>query len=206
MVGTFTAFLLVYVVVIVTPGPDTVLTVRNALVGGRRGGVFTAGGIVSGQAIWAFLTSFGVVTLLGASQPAFLAVRMAGAAYLVYLGCHALVRALRGQSAASLAAHARSRRKTAAAAYRQGLLSNLGNPKMAVFFISLLPQFTHGPAVSLLLGLVFCALTFIWLTGYAIVVAKAGDFFWQPRIRRLADGLTGLVLVGLGLRLASEHR
>ena len=206
VLGTLTAFLLVSVVVIVTPGPDTALTVRNALVGGRRGGVFTAGGVASGQTVWAFLASIGVVALLGASQPVFLLVRVLGAAYLACLGCGALLRALRRQPPVLVDSRAARGPITAAGAYGQGLLSNLGNPKMAVFFVSLLPQFTHGPAASLLLGLVFCALTFVWLTAYAIAAARAGDFLRHGRIRRLVDGLTGLVLVGLGLRLASGHR
>ena len=95
-------------------------------------------------------------------------------------------------------------------ALRQGLLSNLGNPKMAVFFTSLLPQFAPGGpgsfAVLLGLGLLFCSLTLAWLAGYAIVVGKAGDFMRRPKVRRAFDGLMGFVLVAFGLRLAAEHR
>ena len=90
---------------------------------------------------------------------------------------------------------------------RQGLVSNLGNPKMAVFFTSLLPQFTTSPSFGslLALGLVFCSLTLVWLTAYAFAVAKAGDFLRRSRVRRALDALTGAVLVALGLRLAAEH-
>ena len=81
---------------------------------------------------------------------------------------------------------------------------------MAVFFTSLLPQFTSGGRGSfialLLLGLVFCLMTLVWLTGYAVAVARAGDVLRRPRIRRTLDGLTGAVLIGLGLRVAAEHR
>jgi threonine/homoserine/homoserine lactone efflux protein len=89
---------------------------------------------------------------------------------------------------------------------RQGLLSNLANPKMAVFFSSLLPQFADSFAGLLSLGLVFCALTMVWLTGYATLVARAGDVLRRPRVRRTLDALTGTVLVGLGLRLATTAR
>jgi threonine/homoserine/homoserine lactone efflux protein len=86
------------------------------------------------------------------------------------------------------------------------VLSNLGNPKMAIFFTSLLPQF-GGSFVSLLaLGLVFCVLTLTWLTAYAVGVARAGDLLRRPRIRRTLDAVTGTVLVALGLRLAAERR
>lgn len=103
-----------------------------------------------------------------------------------------------------------ARRTAPSLAYRQGVISNLGNPKIAVFFTSLLPQFTpQGDAsfITLLpLGLVFCALTLAWLTGYAITVARAGDVLRRPRIRRTLDGIMGAVLVALGLRLATAQR
>jgi threonine/homoserine/homoserine lactone efflux protein len=95
------------------------------------------------------------------------------------------------------------------AAFRHGLLSNLGNPKMAVFFTSLLPQFASpaGPTfvALLLLGLVFCSMTLAWLTGYAVVVAKAGDWLRQPNVSRVLEGVNGTALVALGLRLAVER-
>jgi threonine/homoserine/homoserine lactone efflux protein len=209
--GDFMGFLGISVLVIVTPGQDTALTVRNALLGHRRCGVVTALGVVTGQAAWALATGAGIAALLVASEPAFVALKLAGAAYLVVLGTQALSGALRSDGPRRAAIDEGSaRRLTPLVAYRQGVISNLGNPKMAVFFMSLLPQFTsRGDAsvfVLLVLGLVFCVLTLIWLTGYAIVVAKAGDVLRRPRIRRVLDGLTGAVLLGLGLRLASEQR
>ena len=206
MVANFGAFLAVAVVVIVTPGPDTALTIRNALVGGRRGGILTAAGVVTGLATWALAASTGVAALLQASAPAFLALKLAGAAYLAYLGAHSLVRAVRRRAHADLP----GRLPTAApAAYRQGLLSNLGNPKIAVFFVSLLPQFTPRGQASfaalLGLGLVFSAMTFVWLTGYAVLVARAKAFFRRGAVGRLLDGLTGVVLIALGVRIATER-
>jgi threonine/homoserine/homoserine lactone efflux protein len=92
-------------------------------------------------------------------------------------------------------------------AFRQGLLSNLGNPKMAVFFTSLLPQFGGESFGTLLgLGLVFCAMTFVWLSAYAAAVARAGDVLRRPAIKRVLDAVVGVVLVSLGLRLATERR
>src|SRR5919204_249108 len=88
---------------------------------------------------------------------------------------------------------------------RQGVVSNLGNPKMAIFFTSLLPQFASSFAALLALGLVFATMTLTWLTGYAIVVSKAGDVLRRSRIRRALDTVTGAVLVALGLRLAAER-
>src|ERR687885_774489 len=92
------AFVAVSAVVIVTPGQDTALTIRNPLVAGRRGGLLTAAGVSTGQALWALATAAGVAALLRASEPAFVAVRIAGGAYLVYLGAQAIVAALRGRA------------------------------------------------------------------------------------------------------------
>jgi threonine/homoserine/homoserine lactone efflux protein len=199
------AFLGVSIVVIVVPGQDTALTIRNTLVGGRRSGALTAVGVSAGQACWTLAASAGVVALLRASEPAFLALRLAGAAYLVILGMQALAAALRGRLDAGLLAGSGARGLTPRAAFRQGLLSNLGNPKMAVFFTSLLPQFGSSFAWLAALGLVFCTLTVVWLSAYAVVVARAGDFLRRARVRRWIEGLTGAVLVTLGLRLAAER-
>jgi threonine/homoserine/homoserine lactone efflux protein len=200
LVAHLLAFLGVSALVIVTPGQDTALTIRNALGGGRRGGVLTAIGVSSGQAVWALAAAAGVTALLRASEPAFLAVRLAGAAYLVYLGAQALRSALRHRPVEHLTAA----RRTGFSPLRQGLVSNLGNPKMAVFFTSLLPQFGSTFPALLALGLVFCTLTLLWLSCYAAAVAKAGDILRRSRVRRALDGLTGAVLVALGVRLATE--
>ena len=195
------AFLAVALVVIVTPGQDTALTVRNALAGGLRAGVRTATGVVCGQMVWALAASAGVAALLVAPEPAFVALKLAGAAYLIYLGGEALLAAVRGRVDVGPSARAAGGREL-----RQGLLSNLGNPKMAVFFSSLLPQFGDSFPALLGLGLLFCALTLTWLCAYALAVARAGDVLRRPRIRRTIDGLTGTALVALGLRLATADR
>jgi threonine/homoserine/homoserine lactone efflux protein len=123
-------FLSISLLVIVTPGPDTALTVRNALLGGRRGGIFTALGVVLGQAIWALATAAGIAALLAASEPAFVAVKLVGAAYLVFLGAQALVGALRGRALADGTPRPLgSPRVTPATALRQGLISNLTQPQ-----------------------------------------------------------------------------
>ena len=209
MVEHLPAFFLVSALVIVTPGQDTALTIRNTLVGGRGGGVGTALGVATGQAVWALATAVGLSALLAASHPVFVALRIAGAAYLVWLGLHALRDAFRPQELAPGDALTQSARLPPARAFRQGLLSNLGNPKMIVFFTSLLPQFVtagSGFAPLLLLGLTFCALTFAWLTFYAIAVAKARRWLLRSRVRRALDAATGTVLVALGLRLGASAR
>ncbi len=199
------AFLAVAAVVIVTPGQDTVLTIRNTLAGARRAGVATAAGVSAGQAVWTLATSLGLAALVAASEPVFRTVKLAGAAYLVVLGLQSLRDALRSRTHASQDRAAP--RVGASRAFRQGLLSNLGNPKMAVFFTSLLPQFGGESFAALLaLGLVFCSMTFVWLSAYAAVVSRAGDVLRRSAVRRALDAVVGSVLVGLGLRLATERR
>jgi threonine/homoserine/homoserine lactone efflux protein len=194
------AFLAVSALVIVTPGQDTALTIRNTLARGRRGGVHTAAGVALGQLVWALAASAGLVALLHAWEPAFVALRIAGAAYLLYLGLAALRSAFMRER--SVVPEQRLRTPSLV----QGLLSNLGNPKMAVFFTSLLPQFApHGSFVALFaLGAVFCALTLTWLSGYALAVWRASELLRRSRVWRAVEALTGVALVALGLRVAAE--
>jgi threonine/homoserine/homoserine lactone efflux protein len=209
--GGLLAFVGVAVLVIVTPGPDTALTVRNTLLGGWRAGFATAIGVVSGQAIWAFGTSIGVVGLLLASEPVFNAVKLLGAAYLVFLGVQSIRAAFARVPPWEPAPDQTARhRLLLGRAFRQGIVNDLGNPKMAAFFTSLLPQFLPSPnvlfATTMTLGLLFCLMTLGWLMIYVTVVARVGELLRRTQIRRALEGLTGAVLVGLGIRLASEHR
>jgi threonine/homoserine/homoserine lactone efflux protein len=210
MVRHLGTFLTVSALVIVTPGPDTALTIRNTLLGGRRGGLFTAVGVSTGQATWAFGAAVGVAALLQAAHPVFTTIRLAGALYLILLGGQALLAAWRAHRVAARvpAGSVPNSELAAPVALRQGLISNLTNPKMAIFFTSLLPQFAapDAPAfVALLsLGVAFSLMTLVWLTSYAIVVAKTGDFLRRPAVRRTLEALAGFALVGLGLGILLE--
>jgi threonine/homoserine/homoserine lactone efflux protein len=195
------AFLAVSALVIVTPGQDTALTIRNTLLGGRTAGVFTAIGVSAGQATWTVATSLGVGALLVASEPAFFALKLAGGAYLVFLGVQTLWR--RGKVLPLALGGERVGSRTA---LRQGVLSNLGNPKMLAFFTSLLPQFASSFAGLLALGLTFCAMTLVWLSLYSVIVTKAGALLRRERVRRTIEAVTGTVLIALGLRLATEAK
>jgi threonine/homoserine/homoserine lactone efflux protein len=207
--GALWAFVGVAALVIVTPGPDTALTVRNALIGGRRAGVATAAGVALGLSVWTAAASAGLAALLVASEPAFVAVKLAGAAYLVLLGAQTLVHAWRGRPVEGDGEREAARLRPGVA-LRQGLLNDLGNPKIAVFFTTLLPQFApaHGPAFATLLafGLLFCAMTFAWLCVYSAVVARAGRALRRPRVRRALDAVMGAALVAVGVRVGVERR
>ena len=136
--------------------------------------------------------------------------KYAGAAYLIWLGLHALIGAWRGADGAATVTRGGTPRLGPGKAFVQGLVSDLGNPKMAVFFASLLRQFaTPGEgmfAALMTLGVVFSLMTFAWLVAYAVLVAKAGEVLCRPAIRRWIEGVTGTLLVALGVRIAAEQR
>jgi threonine/homoserine/homoserine lactone efflux protein len=210
LTGPLIAFVGIAALVICTPGPDTAMTIRNALLGGRPAGLATALGVSTGLAIWALATSAGLVALLIASEPLFLAVKYAGAAYLIWLGVQSL-RAAFGPSALQQAiAEPAARGLRPRQAYMQGVVSDLSNPKIAAFFSSMLPQFAPAGAADFMglaaLGLLFSTMTLLWLTGYALATARMADALRRPRIRRALDGITGVTLIGLGVRLAAEER
>lgn len=205
------AFLGLSALVIMTPGQDTALTIRSTLLGGRVAGIATAFGVAMGQTVWTVAASTGLTALLIASEPAFLAIRLIGAGYLVVLGAQTLWSAIRAGHPTGASDAPRARGGVAPRrALRQGLVSNIGNPKMAIFFTSMLPQFVpqgssaFGAMVAL--GVVFAAMTLAWLCLYVAVVARAGHVLRRPRIRRTLDALMGTILMAFGVRLGTEPR
>jgi RhtB (resistance to homoserine/threonine) family protein len=198
-------FLGISVLLIVVPGPDTAVVMKNALLGGRRAGVQAALGVTLGLAVWTLAAAAGLAALLQASEIAFTALKLVGAAYLVWIG----VQLLRTREAA-VVGEAAPRRVAGARALRQGLLTDLGNPKVGVFFTSFLPQFLHGDGAAfpalLALGAIFAGLTLAWLAAYGVAVGHAAAFIRRPRVRRALDRITGAVFVGFGVTLALERR
>ncbi len=198
-------FLAIAVFVVVTPGVDTALVTKNALLHGRRAAIMTALGVNAGIALWTAASAFGLGALLHRSEALFTAVKLAGAGYLVVLGVHALwVSWRRGLPVAPVASQSRR------SPFVQGILSNLLNPKIAVFFTSFLPQFVSpgGPVLGqlLLLGVLFNLLGLAWLLGCAVFTSRVGDALRRPRVKAALERVTGCVLVALGLRLATERR
>jgi threonine/homoserine/homoserine lactone efflux protein len=207
---TLLAFFLVAGLLIVTPGPDMALVTRNALAQGRRAALLTGFGVVGGIVVWSTASLFGIAAVLKASAIAFTVVKLAGAAYLLFLGVRTLLSLGTPAGARRHAAPLARFRLTGGSPFQQGLLSNLLNPKIAVFFTSLIPQFvTPGPRATLesaLLAAAFATMVLAWLTAYAIFASKARELLQRRSLKRLLDAVSGLVLVGLGLRLAAESR
>ena len=188
-----------------SPGPDFAIVTRNAMISGRRAGMACSVGIAVGVFAWAVVTALGVAGLLAASALAFTAVKLVGAAYLVFLGIRALLAARRGDY--DNVQHIPGARATGVlAAFRQGLVTNLLNPKVAVFFVALLPQFLPTSATAadhLLLAVVAAGVTLTWFTVLAGVVSALRRLLTASRVRRALDAVMGTLLVGLGIRLAA---
>jgi threonine/homoserine/homoserine lactone efflux protein len=191
----------------VTPGLDTALVLRSAMTGRRREAAATAAGIVAGLFVWGAAAAAGVSALLTASQLAYDVLRFTGAAYLVWFGGRLLWRALRpGPPVEAVLPGGRS----AWRAVRLGLVTNLLNPKVGVFYVALLPQFVppgaDALAVGLLLAAVHAVLSLVW---FALLISMAGALgrrLRNPRTIRGLDGGTGVVLVGFGVGLATASR
>ncbi|MGW4528632.1 LysE family translocator [Amycolatopsis sp. NPDC004378] len=204
--ATAASFLLVVVLGAMSPGPDFVVVTRTSLSGGRRAGIAAGAGIALGVFAWVVAIALGVAAVLTASAVAFSVVKLVGAAYLVFLGVKAWL-AVRRCDYRDLGAARDAKPLKAGAAFRQGLFTNLLNPKVAVYFLALLPQFlpADGSTLQTLeLAAIATVGTVLWFCALAVVVGALRRFFSDGRVRRALDAVLGSVLVALGLKVAAE--
>lgn len=184
------------------PGPDFLVVLRSVLSGGRRAGMACAVGIACGLLVWAGVTSVGIAGLLAASAVAFTVVKLVGAAYLVYLGVRALLAARRG---AYTQEPEPTKARSTGGAFAAGLLTNLLNPKVAVFFLALWPQFlpTHATVLdTTVLAGVAAGTALLWYLVFANIVTVLRRFLTAAKVRRAIDAVMGTLLVGIGVRIA----
>jgi threonine/homoserine/homoserine lactone efflux protein len=203
--GSILAFTGIAVLLTILPGADMALVAKVTLLDGRRAAFFTSLGICAGLPVHATASALGLSLILATSAEAFTAVKFAGAAYLAYLGVRTVRDSLRpAADPAVRAAAARSRR----AAFTQGFLSNVLNPKVALFYLTFLPQFISPGdnvlAKSLLLAGIHAVLGLVWLPLYAYAIDRIGRI--MRGARRWLERLSGAALIGLGVRLALERR
>ena len=205
------AFIAVTGLLTLTPGPDMALVLRNGIRGGARTAWWTGIGCCTGIAAWAGAAVLGLSALRAASAATFTVVKLAGACYLLYLGVMSVWHSRRHETdndlgtAASGLPVAEDRRR----AFRQGLVSNLLNPKIGLIFLTLIPQFvaTDEPkvATSAVLAGVFLAMAVVWWRVFSLGVGLLGRTLSRPRVRRTMGRITGVALIGLGLRVATER-
>ncbi len=199
MLGTLAAFLPVAVLVTITPGPATAMVVRSAAVGGRRAAFVCTAGNSLGVLAWGLLAAAGLAAVVATSVTAFTVVKLVGAVVLIVLG----VQSLRQRPAGS-------RERGGGRAFRDGLVTSVSNPKLAVFYVALFPQFVPaGTAVlpaAVLMAVTIVAFDLVWYSALAWAVTRARRAFVEGPWARHVERLTGVVLVGLGVRLALERR
>jgi threonine/homoserine/homoserine lactone efflux protein len=204
---SFLLFLAGSILVTIIPGADMALVTRQVVLRGRRTAQATIFGNLSGLVVHALALAAGLSALLVASATAYTAVKLAGAAYLVVLG----VQSIRGARAVVAGGAENGARAGALGgnAYLQGLISTVLNPKPALFFLSYVPQFVdRDGSVALqvaLLAAIHIAIGFVWLSFYASLVARMHAVLARPRVKAVLARLTGAVLIGLGLRVATER-
>jgi threonine/homoserine/homoserine lactone efflux protein len=208
--GRFAAWIAIALVLIVTPGPDTALIIRNALRAGAKAASFSAAGVGLGSAVWAAASVIGVAAVLERSDVAFTTFKLAGAAYLVFLGLRTLAVTLRPTPTARVESRpATPTTLNARSAFIQGVLNNLLNPKAGAIFATVMPQFIEpGDSMFRLTLMVACyvAIVIAWLCAYAVLVSRARRSSIGDRLSKGFERVTGTVMIGLGVRLALERR
>lgn len=188
-----------------SPGPDFAMVLRRAVLAGRAHGMATAAGVAAGVFAWAIAAATGIAALVAVSAVAFTVIKLAGAAYLLYLGAKALRSAGRSRDLRPDPGAGPATEPGLWAAFRDGLLCNVLNPKAAMFFVALLPQFLPagaGLAPLLTLSMIAVVITAAWFLTVANLVAAARRVLSRPVVRRWIDGISGAALIGLGVRLA----
>jgi threonine/homoserine/homoserine lactone efflux protein len=204
MLTSFLPFLVASVLVILIPGPDSLVVLRNALVAGKATAARTAMGVLTGLSVWVTAASLGLTAILRASHDGYLALRIAGAIYLTYFG----FQALRSRALGQPVDESTPRRSLVGRGYRAGLATDLLNPKVGVFFITFMPAFIpHGAPVTvttLWMGAVFVLLTGIYFAIMLAFVQGLVGWLRNDRYRRRLNRATGMVLIGFGIRLAVE--
>ncbi|RIQ18344.1 LysE family translocator [Jiangella rhizosphaerae] len=203
-----TTFALAALVLIMMPGPDQAIITRNALVGGRAGGLLTMIGGVLGLTVHATAAAVGLSALLLASATAFTVLKIAGALYLLWLAVQMLRSAARSRRSPASDDEPATAPPRRGAFLRQGFLSNALNPKVALFFVTFLPQFLSADAGSaraeaLLFSGVFALLYLAWFGLYVAAVDRLGRWLRRPAVKARIEQVTGVLLAAVAIRLAT---
>ena len=205
------AFTGIAAILTVTPGADTLLVMRSVFARGQRAGLLTSLGICSGLFFHATVSAMGLSLILVRSATAFEVVKLLGALYLIYLGGQSLWQAFRhgGRKLSANQRTVQTRKKEWWQSFLEGLLTNVLNPKVAIFYLAFLPQFINPGdpvlAKSLLLAGIHFMLGIAWLSLITIFLDRVRGFLIRPEVQRAIEATTGAILVGFGARLAMER-
>jgi len=207
-ISALTTYLIAITLLTITPGVDTMLIIRNTARGGWRDGAVSSLGICSGLFLHATVSAVGISVILLQAAWAFSALKLAGAAYLVWLGVSSWRKVINQEGFEIVNGGSVGNKFLMQRSRRYGLLSNILNPKTAIFYMAFLPQFIN-PAQSALLQSLFLAglhfiIAMIWQCLLALMVKQLKIWLQRPRVSQIFDGVTGTVMIALGLRVAVE--
>lgn len=206
--GNFYLFLLMSIALIILPGPDTGLVTQNTITYGRKGGIQTALGSISGVIIHTLAAVVGLSAIIVKSAFLFSIFKYVGAVYLIYLGIMSLWSIKK--KGIAIESDKNGKKNANLSAFRQGFLTNVLNPKVAVFFLTFLPQFLEPGGNTflqfLIMGLIYAALTLIWFFMYVYLIHSVNIWMKKPSVQRAIQGISGVVLLGFGIKLALERR
>ncbi|MEC2473370.1 LysE family translocator [Bacillus thuringiensis] len=207
MIENYLLFIIMSICLIILPGPDTAMATKNTLIAGKVGGVKTVFGTCIALLIHTLAAVIGLSALIVKSALLFSIFKYVGALYLIYIGIKALL-AVRNKEGVDTNDISLNNENKHTSCFRQGFLTNLLNPKIAVFFLTFLPQFlnpNHNTFIQLLVtGLTYLVLTAFWFAFYIFLIDKISAFMKKPKTQRYIQGLTGIVLIGFGVKLAFE--
>lgn len=199
------AFTLVVAVLVVTPGADTMLVMKNGIRNGRKGGWATTLGVLGGTVVHAVISALGISVLVARSETIYLIIKGLGALYLVWLGVQTLS-SVRNRHTTEVSGN----KVAAKGAFLEGLITNILNPKVAIFYVAFLPQFISPAdpvlAKSLLLACIHNVLSLFWLGGLVIVISRGKRWMQKQQVQEWLSRISGVVLIALGVRLAFESR
>jgi threonine/homoserine/homoserine lactone efflux protein len=208
LTGDLVAFSLAAALIVLIPGPDTLVVLRSVALQGRTTAVRTALGVLCGLCVWVSAAALGLTALLRASQDGYLALRLAGAAYLLFVGVQALRNRALASPDTSAAASGLPGRSLVGRGFKAGLMTDLLNPKVGVFFITFLPAFipshSAAPAITFGLGAIFVIETAAYFAVMILFVRRLTEWLNSERVRRRLNRATGLVLIAFGVRLAAR--
>lgn len=203
MMNDFFTFFVLSLFVVMSPGVDTALITKKTISDGRKAGYQMALGITAGSLVHTFAAAFGLSALLMQSALAFEIVKYAGAIYLIYLGLSAFL-SRKNKHAEDRENQTQTEMKKNP--FQQGLLSNVLNPKVAMFFLTFLPQFvksgTGATQQLIAMGIIYTVLSILWFFVYVFFINYLREWLMSPKVQKIMDRATGLVLIGFGLKLA----
>jgi RhtB (resistance to homoserine/threonine) family protein len=203
----FYTFLVLSLFVVMSPGIDTALITKRTISDGRIDGYKMALGITTGSLVHTFTAAFGLSAILMQSAVAFEIVKYAGAVYLIYLGLSSFI-TNKNKYVTHIENQNNSELKKSA--FKQGLFSNVLNPKVAMFFLTFLPQFVKTGADAtqqfIMMGVIYTVLSITWFFVYVFFINYLREWLMSPKVQRIMDKVTGLVLIGFGLKLALDKQ